>query len=126
MEIIATIPFLKSAKPLAKKYKSFNEDYKELIKELTANPKMGIDLGEGYRKVRMAISSKGKGKSGGSRVITLDMVERNGNLYLLYIYDKSETDNVVLSVIKSLVSEMNLFANDNQVENNGQEVYRKW
>ena len=122
MEIIATFPFLKCAKPLAKKYKSFNEDYKELIKELTANPKMGIDLGEGYRKVRMAISSKGKGKSGGSRVITLDMVERNGNLYLLYIYDKSETDNVVLSVIKSLVSEMNLFANDDQVEKNGQDI----
>ena len=122
MEIIATLPFLKSAKPLAKKYKSFNEDYKELIKELSANPKMGIDLGEGYRKVRMSISSKGKGKSGGSRVITLDMVERNGNLYLLYIYDKSETDNVVLSVIKSLVSEMNLFANDDQVEKNGQDI----
>ena len=122
MEIIATLPFLKSAKSLAKKYKSFNEDYKELIKELIANPKMGIDLGEGYRKVRMSISSKGKGKSGGSRVITLDMVERNGNLYLLYIYDKSETDNIVLSVIKSLVSEMNLFANDDQVEKNGQDI----
>ena len=50
------------------------------------------------------------------------MVERNGNLYLLYIYDKSETDNIVLSVIKSLVSEMNLFANDYQVEKNGQDI----
>ena len=119
MEIIATLPFLKAAKPLAKKYKSFNEDYKVLIKELTANPKLGIDLGEGYRKVRMAITSKGKGKSGGSRVITLDMVERNGNLYLLYIYDKSEADNVVMSVIKSLVSEMDLSSNKSQEENNG-------
>ena len=108
MEIIVTLPFLKSAKTLAKKYKSFNEDYKVLIKELTANPQMGIDLREGFRKVRMAIRSKGKGKSGGGRVITLDMVERNGNLYLLYIYDKSEADNVVMSVIKSLVSEMDL------------------
>ena len=108
MEIIATLPFLKSAKPLAKKYKSFNEDYKLLIKELTANPQMGIDLGGGYRKVRMAIGSKKKGKSGGSRVIILNTVERNGNLYLLYIYDKSEADNVVMSVIKSLVSEMDL------------------
>lgn len=112
MEIIATIAFLKSAKPLAKRYKSFNEDYKVLIEELTANPKMGTDLGEGYRKVRMAIRSKGKGKSGGSRVITLDMVERNGNLYLLYIYDKSEADNIILSVIKSLASEMDLSSNN--------------
>ena len=76
-------------------------------------------MGEGYRKVRMAITSKGKGKSGGSRVITLDMVERNGNLYLLYIYDKSEADNVVMSVIKSLVSEMDLSSNKSQEENNG-------
>ena len=97
---------------MAKKYKSFNEDYRELIKELTANPKIGVDLGEGYRKVRMAIASKGKGKSGGSRVITLDMVERRGNLYLLYIYDKSEADNVVMSVIKSIVSEMDLLTDD--------------
>ena len=83
---------------------------------------MGIDLGEGFRKVRMAISSKGKRKSGGSRVITLDMVERNGNLYIFYIYDKSETSNVVLSVINSLFSEINLFAKDDQVENNGQDI----
>ena len=116
MEIIATHSFLKSAKPLSKKYKSFNDDYKELIKELTANPRMGVDLGGGYRKVRMAIASKGKGKSGGSRVITLDMVERNGNLYLMYIYDKSEADNIVLSVIKSIVSEMDLSSNDDKAE----------
>ena len=122
MEIIATLPFLRSAKPLAKKYRSFNDDYKEFIKELTAYPKLGIDLGEGYRKVRMAIASKGKGKSGGGRVITLDMVERNGNLYLLYIYDKSDTDNIVLSVIKSLVSEMDLSMNNEQSENKGQDI----
>lgn len=119
MDIIATLSFLKSAKHLAKKYKSFNEDYKEFIKELTANPKMGVDLGDGYRKVRMSIASKGKGKSGGSRVITLDMVERNGNLYLLYIYDKSEADNVVMSVIKSIVSEMDLSTNGEPGDNKG-------
>lgn len=37
------------------------------------NHKIGVDLGNGYRKVRMAITSKGKGKSGGCRVITLDV-----------------------------------------------------
>lgn len=69
---------------------------------------MGDDLGDDYRKVRMTIASKGKRKSGGRRVITLDMVERKGNIYLFYIYDKSEADNVVMSVIKFLVSEMGL------------------
>jgi len=108
MEVIATETFIRSAKPIAKKYRSFNNDYKELIKHLEENPQMGVDLGEGYRKVRMAIASKGKGKSGGCRVITLDMVERNGCLYLLYAYDKSDYDNIILSVIKSIVADLEL------------------
>lgn len=70
----------------------------------------------------MPIASKGKGKSGGSRVITLDMVERNGNLYLLYIYDKSDADNIVLSVIKSLVSEMDFSSKNSLEENNERDI----
>ncbi len=108
MEIIATSAFIRSAKAIAKKYRSFNADYQRLMAELTENPRMGVDLGNGYRKVRMAISSKGKGKSGGCRVITLDMVERNGCLYLIYAYDKSDYDTVELSVIKSIVADLDL------------------
>ena len=108
MEVIATKTFIKSAKSIAKKYRSFNADYQRLVAELTKNPALGVDLGGGYRKVRMSIASKGKGKSGGCRVITFDMVEKNGNLYLIYAYDKSEYDNVELTVIKSLVEEMDL------------------
>lgn len=108
MEIIATKTFIRSAKAIAKKYHSFNADYQTLIKELTDNPTLGVDLGGGYRKVRMAISSKGKGKSGGCRVITFDMLEKNDCLYLIYAYDKSEYDNVEMAVIKQLVAEMGL------------------
>ncbi len=108
MEIIATSAFIRSAKAIAKKYRSFNADYQRLMAELTENPRMGVDLGNGYRKVRMAISSKGKGKSGGCRVITLDMVERNGCLYLIYAYDKSDYDTVELSVIKAIVADLDL------------------
>lgn len=108
MEIIATKTFIRSAKSIAKKYRSFNSDYQTLLDDLSKNPNMGIDLGGGYRKVRMAISSKGKGKSGGCRVITFNMVERNGCLYLIYAYDKSDYDNVEMEVIKELVAEMGL------------------
>lgn len=108
MDIIATRTFIKSAKSIAKKYRSFNADYQALVAALSKNPEMGIDLGGGYRKVRMSISSKGKGKSGGCRVITLNMVERNGCLYLLYAYDKSDYDNVEMTVIKELAAEMGL------------------
>ncbi len=107
MEIIATAAFIKSAKRIAKKYRSFNDDYQRLIAELENNPHIGVDLGEGFRKVRMAISSKGKGKSGGCRVITLDMLEKNRCLYLLYAYDKSEHDNIILSVIKDIAKDLN-------------------
>lgn len=108
MKVIATKTFIRSAKPLAKKYRSFNSDYKNFVNELTANPKLGVDLGGGFRKVRMAITSKGKGKSAGCRVITFDMIEQNECLYLIYAYDKSDYDNVHMDVIKKLVSEMDL------------------
>lgn len=108
MEIIATDEFKRCAKPLAKRYKSFNQDYQDLLDELERNPRIGTDLGMGYRKVRMAIKSKGKGKSGGARVITLDTLERDGYLYLLFIYDKSDAGSVDLDVIKKIVSDMKL------------------
>ena len=56
----------------------------------------------------MAIKSKGKGKSGGARIITLDMVERNGCLYLIYAYDKSDASSVDINVIRKIVAELGL------------------
>ena len=108
MTVIATSTCIRSAKALSKKYRSFNADYKKLVDSLTENPRLGVDLGGGYRKVRMAITSKGKGKSGGCRVITLNMIERNGSLYLLYAYDKSSCDNIDIAVIKAMVAELGL------------------
>lgn len=70
-DIFATPEFGKSLKRLAKRYLSIRDDYESLLKELRRNPTMGTDLGRGLRKIRMAITSKGKGKSGGARVITL-------------------------------------------------------
>ena len=105
MDVVATKTFIKSAKAIAKKYRSFNSDYQKLIKDLSENPKLGIDLGSGYRKIRMSTASKGRGKSGGCRVITFGLVEKNNVLYLLYIYDKSEHENIDLSIIKVLCQE---------------------
>lgn len=108
MEVIATTPFIRSAKPLAKKYRSFNADYQDFVKALKENPRMGVDLGNGYRKVRMAITAKGKGKSGGCRIITFDAVERNGCLYLIYAYDKSQYDDINLTIIKEIVADLGI------------------
>lgn len=56
----------------------------------------------------MMIASKCKGKSGGARVITLNTIERNDCLFLIYIYDKSDSDSVDINLIKEIVSEMDL------------------
>lgn len=65
--------FQRRAKTLAKRYKSFADDYAALLDSLEENPMQGTDLGNGLREVRMAIASKGKGKSGGARVLTYNV-----------------------------------------------------
>lgn len=97
--------FKRNFKRLRKKYKSLVADVLVLKQELIANPLAGADLGGGARKVRMAIASKGKGKSGGARVITY-VVERDGDDYritLLTIYDKSEMDSLQDSFIREMI-----------------------
>jgi mRNA-degrading endonuclease RelE of RelBE toxin-antitoxin system len=68
-EIISTPEFDKEYKRLKKKYQSLPDDLANLEKELIKNPHLGIDLGNNFRKIRMAITAKNKGKSGGARVI---------------------------------------------------------
>lgn len=79
--------FAKVMKRLGKKYRSIKSDYATLIDELHANPLAGIDLGNGVRKLRMAIASKNRGKSHGARVITFSYVvdEENGVVSLLTV-----------------------------------------
>lgn len=94
--ITVTPDFLKALKHLAKRYKSIKEDVAELGDNLRANPHLGVDIGHHLRKVRMPISSKGKGKRGGARVITYTLIiaETNAEIKLLTIYDKSERQNL--------------------------------
>ncbi len=101
-EIIATEPFERKLKRLAKKYKSIKVDLTELFEKLSANPTMGISIGKDCYKIRVAISSKGKGKSGGARIITYVRVV-NKKIYLMDIYDKSEQGNISNEELKWLI-----------------------
>ena len=68
---ISSIPlFDKQAKRLSKKYNSLKNNLLVLIKSLEKNPKQGKALGNNFYKIRLSIASKGKGKSGGGRIIT--------------------------------------------------------
>ena len=108
--IILDEPFLREAKRLAKKYKSFKQDLVVLQQELLSNPYAGVDLGNGLRKVRMSISSKGRGKSHGARVITFTVLVsvEETEINLLTIYDKAERDSISKHEMDALLSEVGL------------------
>lgn len=110
LEIIRSDRFTKEFKRLSKRYKSLVDDYETFLDSLQMNPLQGVEIAPHIRKVRMAITSKGRGKSGGARVITFDALisEREGRIYLLLIYDKSDTSNVKIDIIRRIVEELGL------------------
>lgn len=91
---VASIPlFDKQVKRLAKKYPSLKRDLTGLLNELENNPKQGTALGNNFYKIRLAITSKGQGKSGGARVITYVKITAT-TVFLTSIYDKSERNSI--------------------------------
>ena len=95
--------FDKEFKRLCKKYSSLKADLSALGKSLSENPDQGTSLG----KVRMAIASKGKGKSHGARVITcteaIVCADNEGTVILLTIYDKADRDSISAAEIDELL-----------------------
>lgn len=92
-DVIATEPFEKKIKKLARKYRSLPSDLAPIFKQLSTEPTLGVSLGKECYKIRIAISSKGKGKSGGARLITYVRVAKE-IVFLLDIYDKSNKDTI--------------------------------
>ncbi len=101
--------FAKEAKRrLAKKYPSFKQDYKDFLLSIKNNPLQGDEITKNIRKIRMAIKAKGKGKSGGARVITFNILTdiKNGQVVFLLLYDKEDASTVKVNVVKQLVRDM--------------------
>ena len=91
---VSTIaPFEKQFKRLSKKYPSLKSELADLINGLKTDPDQGTSLGNDCYKIRLSIASKGKGKSGGARVITYFAITEQ-SIFLLSIYDKSEQSNI--------------------------------
>lgn len=105
--VIPSDKFKREAKRLIKKFPSLNQELADLSKLLTEEPETGTPLGDDIYKVRVAIRSKGKGKSGGARVITY-IVTDNKEVYLLTIYDKSDFDRVDDKTIKIIIESLYL------------------
>ena len=103
--VLYTPDFEKQYKKLSKKYPSLNKDIAKLSLSLSENPLQGIPLGNGCFKIRLAITSKGKGKSGGARIITCVIVLEN-EVYLGAIYDKSEQESISDKELNQLVKQI--------------------
>ncbi len=97
--------FKKEAKRLRKKYASLDNDLDIFVAELAENPTMGTLIMPDTYKIRMAISSKNRGKSGGARIITHVQVVHE-TIYLLTIYDKSEQEDISSNELTDLLDEI--------------------
>jgi len=95
--------FDKELKSLSRKYPSIKNDFKVLMDSLKEEPNQGQPLGKDCYKIRMAITSKGKGKSGGSRVITCVKVLAD-SVFLLSIYDKGDKESISDKKIDELLN----------------------
>jgi mRNA-degrading endonuclease RelE of RelBE toxin-antitoxin system len=104
---LATRRFEKEIKRLAKKYPTLKLQFTALISQLHIEPKHGKLIGNSCYKIRLAIGSKNKGKSGGARVITHVYVLKE-TVYLLSIYDKNEKADLKPNELKELISNLPL------------------
>lgn len=104
MAILLTQSFKKEVKRLSKKYPSLSTDLRGLLADLEANPQLGEPLGQDCYKIRLRITSKNRGKSGGSRVITYVQIVDDA-VYLLKIYDKSEQSTISDEELSGLIKE---------------------
>lgn len=106
--------FKSEVKPLLKKYKSLASDLLKLEKELLKNPRLGTPLGKDAYKIRLQISSKNKGKSGGGRIVSLvdstliglsqHSIDGEITVNLLSIYDKSDVATISDKELRDLIN----------------------
>jgi hypothetical protein len=100
--VIAIPPFSRQLKRLAQKYPSLKKEIEDVFESLAINLVQGTPIGNNCYKIRIAISSKGKGKSGGARIIT-NLKVIKAKVYLLSIYDKSEMSAISEKEIDNLL-----------------------
>lgn len=105
MKVRMSEDFRVAYKRLKKRHKSLENDFERLLGSLLQNPMQGVELEDGVRKVRLAISSKGRGKSGGARVIIRIRIVAD-ELQLLYIYDKSDFGNISDAYLRDIMQRM--------------------
>lgn len=105
MKIRISDEFKTAYKRLKKKYRSLEADFEALLLSLQKEPLQGVEILDEVRKIRMNITSKGRGKSGGARVIVRVRIVMD-ELQLLYIYDKADFENVSDAYLRDILKRM--------------------
>ena len=97
-------------KSLLKKYKTLGESLLSLQNDLIENPRIGVSYGANIYKVRLADPSKGKGTSGGFRVITYLVTETQNDItiQLITILNKSEEASITKDDVLKLIKKCGL------------------
>lgn len=94
------------AKQLLKKYPNIKADFLALAKELKKDPFSGNDrLIDDCYKVRMQITDKGGGKSGGARVI-INLQVKNNVIYVISTYDKGRLETIKDFLLKKMLKKI--------------------
>ncbi len=103
-KILVTPTFENRYKKFLKKYPSLKDELSELESELIENPSVGTSLGANLYKIRLSNKEKGKGKSGGFRIVTYLVEETKPNIeiFLIIIYNKSEESSISKSELIKL------------------------
>lgn len=83
----------------------FEKQAKRLIKNILRLEMNCLNWFLNSKKIRLAIASKGKGKSGGAKVI-INIVVAENDVYLLTIYDKSEKENISPKELQDLLKDV--------------------
>ena len=102
VDIEETETFTRAVKKLQKRFKSIEDNCDKFLDNIQCTDDLGIHIGNGIYKVRISNSNKQSGKSSGYRLISyLKLIDKK--LYLMYIYDKSDLDNISEKEIDTLV-----------------------
>lgn len=104
-EIVLHKNFEKEYKPLAKKYPSLKQDIQNIVNNIENELALATDLGDGFKKIRINIKSKGKGSSGGGRIITQETIIAVEIKRIIFasIFNKGDYDNISITVLKEIL-----------------------
>ncbi|MFH1005613.1 MAG: type II toxin-antitoxin system RelE/ParE family toxin [Bacteroidota bacterium] len=102
LKVVKTDYFYKLVKNLTKKYRNIENDIDDFLDNIDDLKDLGIPLGHNIYKARIKNTDNNKGKSGGYRLITYLQLKEN-ELTLIYIYSKSELENISESVLDNII-----------------------